>query len=145
MVLAWDIDRLRADLKKQSDKTKDADYGPNIDPEAGAPEAKIDTFKFEDMHSFVTNPACWTYLHIILMLSQVLRVAEAWFDSCPCHPNHALSGASYFRRQSDFRKEVFLGEEGKQDMPCPMKGRRAPELARGVFHGLLEQWFPCLF
>ena len=84
-------------MKKQYDNKGKTDQGDGrvVDPEAGAPDQKIDTHKFEDMHFFITSPACWIYMHIILMLSQVLRVGEAWFYSCPCHSNPALSSAAH--------------------------------------------------
>ena len=57
---------------------------------------------------------------------------QNWAESCPCHAEPFTDkdgfapGRPYFARRSE-----YVGETGVANSSCPMRGRRAPELAAG--------------
>ena len=81
----------------------------------------------------VNDPAFWCYGHAVLYaVHGCLYEFQNWAESCPCHsrPFTVKDGFSpgrpYFARRSE-----YVGETGVPDSSCPMRGRRAPELAAG--------------
>ena len=60
----------------------------------------------------------WCFLEVVQQLAHVLRALFHWCESCSCHGHLESPDEDW----SACRKS------------CPMKGRRAPELASGGFH-----------
>ena len=94
---------------------------------------------------FVTSPGRWAYLDMLLTVSLVIEMLTAWFESCPCHPSRllGLSGDSWGRRYRAFISE-FRSEShgvGSLKKPCPMKGRHAWRVAKGVHWERMSQWW----
>jgi hypothetical protein len=64
----------------------------------------------------------WAYLHVLRCFGKFLREIIVWCASCSCHPY-------------DFVQEFNLGAD---QFECPMRGRRAAEIACGELHELVE-------
>ena len=54
----------------------------------------------------------WSYLRFLLIIEGMLEDLSRWAEACPCHG---------------------------WDVPCPLRGRRAPEAAIGVFETFVEE------
>ena len=65
----------------------------------------------------VQSAEVWQYMSMLRKLFAVSDELLVWFQSCPCHPREAAA-------QDD-------EDQCKHYAACPMKGRRAPELAGG--------------
>lgn len=108
--------------------------------------AAVSDVSIQTASQFICNPGRWAYLHMLLLLSVILELLTAWFESCPCHPSKVfeLHGASWARRYRAFITQVRSVSHGRgrqQNKPCPMNGRRAPEVAAGVHWVLVTKWF----
>ena len=86
------------------------------------------------------NPAFWAYAHAVLYATHgVLFELQNWGESCPCHSvdfrtkDGYSAGRPYFRRRHE-----WIGETSVSNSSCPMRGRRAPELAAGRYKAHLE-------
>lgn len=88
----------------------------------------------------VANIELWAYMAMICSLVGVFSHVTAWVQSCPCHRGMG-PGADAHDPEAD--AEASLAPFFKCPN-CPLRGRRAPELARGGFHqflrGLREQF-----
>lgn len=68
----------------------------------------------------------WASLHVLDRLFDIVRACLVWAEGCPCHEN--LS--------ADALNVPAKAEEAWAR--CPLRGRRAPELANGDFFKLLD-------
>ncbi|CAE7825327.1 unnamed protein product, partial [Symbiodinium sp. CCMP2592] len=81
---------------------------------ADAVRGKVRSQNFD---SAVQNAEVWQYMSMLRKLFAISDELLVWFQSCPCHPREAAA-------QDD-------EDRCKHYAACPMKGRRAPELAAG--------------
>eukprot|EP00438_Fugacium_kawagutii_P008672 Skav218415 [mRNA] locus=scaffold4660:8100:9778:- [translate_table: standard] len=70
---------------------------------------------FAKADSAIRSNFFWAYLKFVLLIHGVINDLGLWSEGCPCH--------------------------GHKDSSCPLKGRRAPELAAGFFWTFLHQTF----
>jgi hypothetical protein len=65
----------------------------------------------------------WAYMEMVDCLAETLTEVAAWAETCPCHSvDPSLSGPTRHQRVRLFQQRVGLAT-------CPMRTRRAPELA----------------
>lgn len=118
------------------DSTMDAEFGISL---VGVDEA-------------ITDLAFWATAHMLSNVNRTVRELEGWCESCACHPGE-YCGASASQRErawKDFLKASENEEQGDigpgvvqrvvgetTSSQCPMRGRRAPELAAGEVVGRL--------
>jgi hypothetical protein len=116
--LTWDLGKLRG---------RDGQGGDGVS-----------TKDIETMHKFVTSSLHWSYLRMLLCLAKILDLISAFLQSCPCHSTKLMQIAneSWHMRFRAFTESM----KDHLKRPCPMKGRRAPELAAGKLHALIESW-----
>jgi hypothetical protein len=69
----------------------------------------------------------WVYARMVLRLTSMLTQMSSWIAGCICHPPHS----------NQMRADRFAGLDWA-GAGCPMKGRRAPEVAAGALHARLE-------
>eukprot|EP00959_Pyramimonas_sp_CCMP1952_P191880 4012135-Pyramimonas_sp.AAC.1 len=55
----------------------------------------------------------------------------AWLEGCPCHECILVHRSSYQQKKA-MEREFGKGRD------CPMKGKRAPELAAGALRDVVE-------
>lgn len=65
----------------------------------------------------------WAYLRMLQCITSILQEISAWTQSCPCHSVETLASL----------KEVSQARQAGEFVKCPMRGRRAPEVAAGEF------------
>ena len=89
--------------------------------------------------SAVKDPFFWGAMHMLSNFAEVLDHMQAWMLGCPCHSQHV-------------RKEVqeWSGRSGSDVVEqCPMRGRRAADLATGqhrvVFNEIAREQEDMLF
>lgn len=73
----------------------------------------------------------WAYLDMIDLVGHVINEAALWAESCPCHP-----------RSPDFRtrfRRVHAFRDSTGQCACPMRTRRAPEMADGAMVAMVRQ------
>lgn len=68
------------------------------------------------------------YVFMVHSVHKLVSGFESWLESCPCH---------HLAKKSGKRKAGWLSEQG-QGAACPMRGKRACELAAGALEGLLD-------
>jgi hypothetical protein len=79
----------------------------------------------------------WGYIQMLGVLGELIEHMFHWFESCPCHSDLQFGRAtSWAAAQAAFRR--FFGAHPELH-GCPLKGRRAPELAGGGFDVLLNE------
>ena len=88
----------------------------------------------------VRDPTFWAYNHAVLCATHgVLFELQNYMEGCPCHHRsfHSKPGFSpgrpYFQR-----RQQYIGETGVANSTCPLRGRRAPELAAGRHKDYLQ-------
>ncbi len=87
---------------------------------------------------FVESPAHWQYGRMILTVADLLVRLQSWVESCPCHGLPPLAeNVPRRKRHRAFLDQMISGVK----CACPMKGRRAPEMACGDFIQVMEQWW----
>ena len=78
----------------------------------------------------------WSYTHMLFFLGSILSDLEAYFFSCPCHPERAeallKSGVSELYDSNTKRVE-----------PCIMSGRMGPPTAAGEWKRVFTR--PCRY
>ena len=77
----------------------------------------------------------WSYSSMLLSLQDCIEGLQSWSEACPCHGFPV--GQSRFLRGKDFSKA--LGGKPCAFASCPMRGKRAPELACGALHALFKE------
>lgn len=124
-----------------------ADDGLGHGGDAKKGSASVSDADIRKATEFVTCAGRWAYLKMLLLTSQVIEMFTAWFESCPCHPSRLLgvSGASWNRRYRAFISEIRSASHGvgkrSEESPCPMKGRQAWRVAKGVHWELVNSWW----
>lgn len=120
----WSLDKLRyrGEARRDGDDDDDADS-----PAAGrAGQDAGGGVNIEDADKAVNSNLFWGWLQMAGVLVKVVTHVEGWFMSCPCHSRTV--GATWSQRVRHFSERLNI-DEG----PCPMVGRRLPELACGEF------------
>ena len=79
----------------------------------------------------VADATWWAYLQAMFELQLCLHSLSQWCDGCSCH-EHVLVDHSRFRREHSLRRLCSKGT-------CPLKGKRAPEMAAGQLERVLFQ------
>ena len=73
------------------------------------------------------------YVDMVLALDAITFGFSSWAEDCPCHGKllqhyRARRFTRQLRRQCFQRPHIFAAF-GPGTLPCPMQGKRAPELA----------------
>ena len=79
----------------------------------------------------VQDATWWAYLQAMLQLHECLHSLSQWCDGCACH-EHILANVSRYRREHALRQVCSDGS-------CPLKGKRAPEMAVGQMEHVLHE------
>ena len=91
------------------------------------------------------DPLFRAYLHLVVEVNGTLAELSAWVERCPCH-EHFQQGThehGSYAKINVLRAEfgASIAEQMAGHMPCPMSGRRAPELATGALLNKLEDFW----
>ena len=79
------------------------------------------------------------YLDMLLCLERVPQKLAAWAEGCECHQPFVEHLSEYMQRK------LVKSHYGAGLCTCPMRGKRAPELANGKEFSLLQVlWRECL-
>ena len=76
-------------------------------------------FSTESVDFYIQASYWWAYLRMVALLANTLDHAEHWAESCPCHASHPPG------------------------FQCPLRSRRAPELAVSALLRLMERDLDC--
>ncbi|CAE7729429.1 unnamed protein product [Symbiodinium sp. CCMP2592] len=94
-----------------------------LDGGAVAGQGEAEGASIADVDALVRCPFFEAYLSMLVLLSEVTLHLIAWSESCPCHWHLLTGGGS---NALDASTRCLLET-------CPMRGRRAPELALNDF------------
>lgn len=83
----------------------------------------------------VKSPFFWSYLRMLSVVGGVIEHMFAWLESCPCHGHSQLGSQPWATARRRFARE--FGDE--QTRHCPLRSRRAPELAAGRMSELVTE------
>ncbi|CAK0862217.1 unnamed protein product, partial [Prorocentrum cordatum] len=130
----WDLRKYNVRPGDNRPARLDADMGESRaqrpPAEDGGDVAEADLHLIDEA---VRDPKFWVYGHAILCaVHGCLYELQNYMESCPCHAvdcrekDGFAAGRPYFRRRAE-----FIGEAGLKHSTCPMRGRRAPDLAAG--------------
>ncbi|CAK0894046.1 unnamed protein product, partial [Prorocentrum cordatum] len=88
----------------------------------------------------VRDPAFWVYGHAVLFaVHGCLYEFQNFLESCPCHAEDFRMKDGFAPGRPYFKRRVaFVGETGVKFSTCPMRGRRAPDLAAGQHNTYLR-------
>jgi hypothetical protein len=84
----------------------------------------------------VTSPYFWQYVRMLSLIGDMFQHMNHWFESCPCHGGLNLGARNSSGPRAEWHKR-FRGYSVPD--ACPLKGRRAPELAAGSFDVLINE------
>ncbi len=104
----------------------------------GNEEEECDGSRFSPT-ALTATMACdlfFAYSDMVLRLHWVVEELSGWCEGCECHPPTEDERSGALRMHASERM-VELGGQG----PCPMQGRRAPELAGGQLGSVLAKLF----
>ena len=76
----------------------------------------------------IRSPIFWAFLNVCSCITHILDKITSWTQGCACH--------GYEMRQ---QLEPLLA--GRGPLSCPMRGRRAPEIAEGALHRFIDGLF----
>ena len=94
-----------------------------LDGGAVAGQGEAESVSIAEVDALVRCPFFEAYLSMLVLLSEVTLHLIAWSESCPCHWHLLTGGGS---KSMDASTRCLLES-------CPMRGRRAPELALNDF------------
>ncbi|OLP98609.1 hypothetical protein AK812_SmicGene18941 [Symbiodinium microadriaticum] len=77
----------------------------------------------------IRDPLFWAFLDLCSLLMDLLDRITSWTQGCACHSSGTLR---------NLLRPLLRGSE---PISCPMRGRRAAEMACGELHELLESLF----
>jgi hypothetical protein len=106
----------------------------NIPAQKGAGDGGDDG----DPSEFVGAAEFWAYGKMLLIANSLIVEIQSWIWGCNCHRAEHMGtavGASWQTRSRVFRKVSPSSPYGT----CPMRGRRAPELAAGFVDTFLDK------
>ena len=137
---SWSLSNFTFHNKAQALRPEEAQSGEaaGVAEDAEAEER----LHIHSVNSTINSEYFWAYTKCIDMLGIVLHQLETFVESCPCH----LSTQQILRLGHEHSR--YQGSQAKpgrsesaQSHPmsgCPMRGRRAPQLACGEFSELLH-------
>ena len=114
-------------------------------------ESDKDTLKVDMLTKAIKSPKWWCYTEMLALLHDVQVDCSHWAESCPCHswlsPIGKVSKRFIYSDAADKLQNCRLLQglershlDGVRYSPCPMAGKRAPELAMG---GLIAAFSSC--
>ncbi len=95
--------------------------------EAGNDADAVKRFQPEEVSVILRDPCFKLYMSMVLNIQSVLDNLSAWLEGCPCHYHLLVQRSSHLQRKN-LIAEFDIGSHAD----CPMKGKRAPELAAGA-------------
>ena len=92
--------------------------------------AELDDFRATDLTPLLQDCAFKAYMDMILEINLVLESLSAWAEQCPCHTElqEQYRGATPI---GVLREECGALADHLDDLACPLRSCRAPELAAG--------------
>ena len=106
-------------------------FGKSLSKDAGEEEEEM-RLRVQLADSAIRSQEFWLYTHMVDLLGDMLARLELLAESCCCHVPSAQVTALARGHTSCQDMELFRCEG------CPLRGRRAPELATGDFHVALH-------
>lgn len=105
----------------------------------GGGRASLDLAK---LSRTIANRLWWHYTDMLFTLHKLCDSLGSWGESCPCHQFHENTDDvfDYMAKENGFP----TGKEGRA-FQCPMRGRRAPELAAGQLMLFFERLWSLKF
>ncbi len=92
----------------------------------GHQSAAGESVVIDEVDRVITSEYFWTYAKVLDTLAEVIGELMTWSEGCPCHTDDpSLAGPS-----RHMRIRLFQERSGSATL-CPLRGRRAPELAAG--------------
>jgi hypothetical protein len=76
----------------------------------------------------------WSWCRMFQRIADIIAHMQHWAEGCPCH---SLLTGTFAQRQHELSRRLFLDKKDGV-LSCPLAGRRAPELACGVFSKFVE-------
>ena len=116
----WDLGAFQSG---RHSRDQAAAAAPDADPEVEASGAR--------MHAFATamaNHELWCYMRMLREVMSVLSHMMFWVQGCPCHLHPQAA-----EDLGDRMPKVCISDK------CPLRGRRAPELACGELDRFMEE------
>ena len=95
-------------------------------------EAKMGGDEHQDISRIVQNNVWWLYIDVLLQLHSCLHSLAGWCETCECH-GHMYLGKTRRRRETALAKAFNSSKSS-----CPLKGKRAPQLACGDEQAFLD-------
>lgn len=106
-------------------------------------DAMNSRFSPKDLTATLNDNKFWAYCGMVQLVHAAVDELAGWSEGCLCHPpwlGSASSGSYAVGMKTRLRQKLLDGRRS-----CPMQGRRAPELACGVWkqfsEKLLQQTF----
>ena len=117
--------RQRWDIQKFCFSEPQSSSAPEQDGEEAEGRLQI-----QQLDEALRDPGFWTYSHMVNLLADMLHRIELIGESCVCHmPSSVVVSLAGDSEQWDTEDLKLFRAEG-----CPLRGRRAPELAVGDVH-----------
>jgi hypothetical protein len=100
-------------------------------------DGNFQSVKADIADAAIKDPFFWAYANMLDRISEVLLAIAAWAEGCACHSGDPL----LYGPTRHQRVRVFAAQTGGAAGTCPMKTRRAFELAAGGLWRLLRRFF----
>ena len=107
-------------------------------------EAYGDTGTTQTIDTAVTSELFWKYSHFLHIVAGMVDVQSSYCEGCSCHEGEGLKHNGYHvrAREISLRLRTAINEGDPTPLPypatCPLKNRRAPEIASGMFERFLQ-------
>lgn len=91
-------------------------------------ETRAGSVNLEAASNAISDPFFWAFLHMLSTFASMQIRLISWAEGCPCHWSLMED------RSADLPTELkrLCGD-------CPMRGRRAADLASGKFHSIVQE------
>ena len=125
---------------------RDDEYGEEDgEHEQGGGEGGGGRFDPAEISRLIRDGPFRAYLKMAIVLDQATEELAAWAERCVCHEHPQAQYSSKYVPVSVLRSE-FGGEAAAHvHLTCPMRGRRAPEVAAGgIFEHMSVAWSDAL-
>jgi hypothetical protein len=87
----------------------------------------------------ISSEMFWKYARFVLHVAGAVDVGSSYCEGCACHEHEQIKHNAHHMRRNEIEKRLraAIGAETGGTLPypasCPLKNRRAPELASGSF------------